>query len=112
MPKLPINITRLVVEEELETLLESGTYPQNLLAPHIQNILIDEVLCQIPNRYILLEAESQSSLPSLLNCVTTCTRLKIEDLLKRSICYYLHPPEKKWDCGAVDFSRISTNCRG
>ncbi|HIK32745.1 MAG TPA: hypothetical protein IGS17_16390 [Oscillatoriales cyanobacterium M59_W2019_021] len=112
MPKLPINLTRLVVEEELETLLESGAYPQNILAPYIQNILIDEVLCQIPNRYILIEAENQNSLPSLLSCIATCTRLKIEDLLKRSIRHHCQQQGKRWDSGMAvgDFSPEPMSC--
>lgn len=85
MSKLPINLTRLVVEEELENLGERDGFPSEFSNPHIQHALVDEVLCQIPNRYILLDADRQDSLPSLLSCISTCTRLKIEELLKRGI---------------------------
>lgn len=85
MSKLPINLTRLVVEEELENLGEREAFPGDFSSPHIQHALVDEVLCQIPNRYILLDADRQDSLPSLLSCISTCTRLKIEELLKRGI---------------------------
>jgi hypothetical protein len=106
MSKLPINLTRLVVEEELETLTERDAFPCEFSNPHIQHALIDEVLCQIPNRYILIDAECQESLPALLSCISTCTRLKIEELLTRGISNRLTEPrvyqepsrvEEAWD---------------
>jgi hypothetical protein len=115
MSKLPINLTRLVIEEELETLEESCAYPRELSTPHIQHALIDEVLCQVPNRYILLDADRQDSLPSLLSCISTCTRLKIEELLKRGICHRLKKtgewqeksPVEAWDASRFSLAYMS-----
>ncbi|MGB3236745.1 MAG: hypothetical protein WBB29_00520 [Geitlerinemataceae cyanobacterium] len=102
MSKLPINLTRLVVEEELETLAEQEAFPREFSNPHIQYTLIDEVLCQIPNRYILLDTDRQDSLPSLLSCVSTCARLKIEELLKRGIHNRLTEPRVWQDRSTVE----------
>jgi hypothetical protein len=102
MSKLPINLTRLVVEEELETLGDRDAFPSEFSNPHIQHALIDEVLCQIPNRYILLDADRQDSLPSLLSCISTCTRLKIEELLKRGIGNRLTEPKIYSDRSVVE----------
>lgn len=114
MSKLPINLTRLVVEEELETLGERDAFPSEFSNPHIQHALIDEVLCQIPNRYILLDADRQDSLPSLLSCISTCTRLKIEELLKRGIGNRLTEPKVYPNQSVVseawDLPQISLAC--
>lgn len=102
MSKLPINLTRLVVEEELENLGEREAFPIEFSNPHIQHTLVDEVLCQIPNRYILLDADRQDSLPVLLSCVSTCSRLKIEELLKRGIYNRLTEPKVYQDRSTVE----------
>lgn len=102
MSKLPINLTRLVVEEELETLGERDDFPCDFSDPHIQHTLVDEVLCQIPNRYILLDADRQDSLPSLLSCISTCARLKIEELLKRGIHNRLTEPRVWQDRSTIE----------
>ena len=88
MSKTTINLTRLVVEEELDSLLECDPYQSTrseFVRPQIRNALLDEVLSQIPSRPIEIDSQEDEVLPKLLHCVSTQKRLKIEMLLQQGI---------------------------
>ncbi|MDY6938019.1 MAG: hypothetical protein SWY16_10160 [Cyanobacteriota bacterium] len=88
MSKKTINLTRLAVEEELDSLLECDPYQSTrseFVRPKIRKALLDEVVSQIPSRQIEIETPEEEVLPELLHCVSTQKRLKIEMLLQEGI---------------------------
>lgn len=88
MSKTTVNLTRAVVEEELDCLLECDPYRSTrseFVQPQIREALLDEVLSQIPNRHIAIDSQEEDRLPALLHCVSTQKRLKIESLLQQGI---------------------------
>lgn len=88
MSKKTVNLTRVAIEEELDLLLKCDPYcstRSELVKPQIRQALLEEVLSQIPNRQIAIDSQEEDVLLSLLHCVSTQKRLKIEALLQQAI---------------------------
>jgi hypothetical protein len=83
-----VNLTSLVIDEELDYLLERYPYQQyqaEFALPEKRQPLVEGVLMQLPNRHVEMPIERLDAVPELLNCVSTQKRLRIESLLEQGI---------------------------
>jgi len=90
-----VNATRLKVSEEIEKILNGYLNPicQRVLQDwELRQKLIEYVLSQIPNHYLAIEAEKQTSLTSQLLYYSTIEQLEIENLIIQGV-YYLRKVE-------------------
>ncbi len=96
MQKNLVNITLVVVTEEVEIILESyPKYPyQEAFSPSgLRQDLIAYVLSRVPNKYTAIDSESMLSQRVHFSCSSE-QLLEIEDLIHTGIRDVLHSQEK------------------
>lgn len=105
-----VNLTLLRLNEELENLIDKHpkqTYQAQLKDPDFRQKLIAYVLNRIPNRYIAVEAENESSISSELLIYSNQERLDMEKKIYQGI-YSLTSSDKNYNFSSATYIEVSS----
>lgn len=105
-----VNLTLLKVNEELENLLDKRpevTYQAKLQDPDFRQKLIAYVLNRVPNRYVAVEAENESSISSEFLIYSNQERLDMEKRIYQGI-YSLTTSDSNYNFSYATYIEVSS----